>query len=720
MTEVADKRAYERQGYINRAARMGMDVSTRESVPTNFVTLENQFLRDTLQPFDDAELPLVDVGTLGKIDKRSESLTWVQLGQLYIGRDEWLSAEEDEEDEDEPASGRKRGRPKGSKTKKSNTPKPLDTKILGAYQSFKAWLDLRDKARKDLLFLGTDILGNQFIPRVHQPVADTFVQKNFDGAYFKGYTLKTVHDVIDRQIRVDERGRPTKEALILDSRGFYKSTMNMVDCIQWMINVPDIRILIMTAKRRLANDFVKYIKGKLYLSETAEPSDFQLLFPEYVLRKASGRANTPILLRCRKIVQVEPTICATSIESGWAGVHCDIKKNDDVVDEKNSNGEDTRQTLKDQIDNSDNLRGAWGFTDNIGTRYRVDDWYGTRLQIRDEKDQPIKYFCRPCWTVKSEFEQVPLKQLEEHMVNLVFPEISSHPWQDLKKKLDLNTPLFRCQQLNEPALTDEDFRWKVTFEEDDLRRHTYPLINAPVKGDIFITWDWALTANKRSDYSAGVVGKRFEKDGQWSLCILDVSYGQWTLSTLAQKIAELDKKWSPQQVLIEDIPGAELFKRDLTMWYQRFEILPDHVAWKSPSNQPDAKRNRIKQLEILLKEDRLWFAYGTGSWIDETFSQLTRYTGVRGNKGRHDDIPDAMSMLYFYLPGMIPTKEDLDEKEKVYMRQQYEMAKAHFERRMFGGWGDPTPSQSQPSTPEQVQPSNDPRNRIFGGNGLHI
>ena len=69
---------------------------------------------------------------------------------------------------------------------------------------------------------------------------------------------------------------------------------------------------------------------------------------------------------------------------------------------------------------------------------------------------------------------------------------------------------------------------------------------------------------------------------------------------------------------------------------------------------------------------------------------------------------------------MIPTKEDLDEKEKMYMKQQYEMAKAHFERRMFGGWGDPTPSQSKPSTPEQVQPSNDPRNRIFGGNGLHI
>lgn len=689
-----------------------------ENSPAQWVTAENHFLREDLAPFDENDSPIVKYGEF-TLEKKSEALAWTQLGQLYLGRDEWLTPEDDEEEDEETPTPRKVGRPKGSKTKRSNFPRPIDTKILGKFLNFSEWLTLRDKARKDLLFLAIDILRGDFIERVHRPVANVFVQKNFDGVYYKGYTLKAVHDAIDRQDRVDELNRATKEALILDPRGFFKSTLNMVDCIQWMLNVPDIRILIMTAKRRLANDFVKYIKGKLYLSETADPTDFHLLFPEYVLRKASGRSNTPILLRCRKIAQVEPTVSATSIESGWAGVHCDIKKNDDVVDEKNSNNDETRTSLKEQIDNSDNLRGAWGFTDNIGTRYRINDWYGDRLNIRDEKNQPIKYFRRACWTVKPGFEHVPLQQLEEHMVDLLFPELSKNPWVDLKKKLDINPLLFRCQQLNEPALSDEDFKFRVTFNEDVLRRHTYPLIQVPEQGDIFVAWDWALTTNKRSDYSAGVVAKRWVKDDKWNLTILEVKYGQWTLSQLAEEIARLDKRWNPQQTMIEQIPGIDLFKKELMMWCMRLDHQP-RLYWKEPSNEPDAKRNRIKQLEILLNDDRLWFAYGHGNWMDETFSQLTRYTGERKNRGRHDDIPDAMSMLYYYLPGYIPTKEELNSKEKMWAMQRQYAAQIDFHKRIFGGWGDTSPV----GPPVQLEPAQsnqiDPRNRIFGNNGMHI
>jgi hypothetical protein len=38
---------------------------------------------------------------------------------------------------------------------------------------------------------------------------------------------------------------------------------------------------------------------------------------------------------------------------------------------------------------------------------------------------------------------------------------------------------------------------------------------------------------------------------------------------------------------------------------------------------------------------------------------------------------------------------------------------------MFGTWGDSAPLKA-PTESEQVQPSNDPRNKIFGGNGMHI
>jgi hypothetical protein len=709
MANNAEEKRAERQYSTERAARLGFDLSQRDSAPSNFVTLENQFIRDVLAPFDEAELPLADVGTLGKLEKRSESLSWTQLGQLYVGRDEWLASEEEEEEDD---VVRKVGRPKGSKTKKSNTPKPLDSKILGAYRNFKEWLDLRDKARKDLLFLGIDILRHDFVRRVHQQIADTYVQKNFDGIYYKGYTIGDVHKAIDHQERFDEVGQPTKESLILDSRGHFKSTLNRVDCIQWMINVPDIRILIMTAEKKLAFAFMKAIKGYLYLAEQGTPTDFHLLFPEYVLRKAAGRANTPILLRCRKHSQVEPTLWVNSIDSGLSGWHCDIKKNDDAVNDKNCLTIQTRESLKDQIDNSSNLVDGHGFTDSIGTRYFPDDWYGSRIAIRDEK--PLKYFCRACWIVKPGFEGLPLKQLTEDMVVLAFPELSKNAFQVLRGKLLDNEKLFRCQQLNEPALEAED-SFRVTFTEDALRKHLYPMTSAPEEGDIFIAWDWALTHNKNSDYSVGVAARRYNKDGRWGIAILDVRFGRWTPSELAQQIVRMDKDWNPRQTLIEKTPSSELLQIELDRWYKRLDVIP-RIWWRQPSVEPDAKRNRIKQLEILLTNDLLWFCFGP--WNDEAFTQLTRYTGERKNRGRKDDIPDAMSMLYFFLPTYTPSVEDIVAQEKTKELQRIAVAQADFHRRIFGGWGDPTPSSH--SEPEQVQPSNDPRNKIFGGNGMHI
>jgi hypothetical protein len=704
--ETREERKYSKE----RALRLGFDLSVRESAPAQFVTVENQFIRETLAPFDEAELPLADVGSLGKVDRRSESLSWAQLGQLYVGRDEWLASEEEEEEDD---VKRPRGRPKGSKTKKSNTPKPLDSKILGAYRNFREWLDLRDKARKDLLFLGIDILRHDFVRRVHQEIADTYVQKNFDGVYYKGYTIGDVHKAIDRQERFDEHGCLTKESLILDSRGHFKSTLNRVDCIQWMLNVPDVRILIMTAEKKLAFAFMKAIKGYLYLAEQGTPTDFQLLFPEYVLRKAAGRANTPILLRCRKHSQVEPTLWVNSIDSGLSGWHCDIKKNDDAVNDKNCLTTQTRESLKDQIDNSSNLVDGHGFTDSIGTRYFPDDWYGSRIAIRDDK--PLKYFCRACWIVKPGFEDLPLKQLTEDMVVLAFPELSKNAFQVLRGKLLDNEKLFRCQQLNEPALEAED-SFRVTFTEDALRKHLYPMTMAPQDGDLFIAWDWALTHNKNSDYSVGVAARRYQKDGRWGLAILDVRFGRWTPSELAQQIVKMDRDWNPRQTLIEKTPSSELLQIELDRWYKRLDVMP-RIWWRTPSVEPDAKRNRIKQLEILLTNDLLWFCFG--AWNDEAFTQLTRYTGERRNRGRKDDIPDAMSMLYFFLPTYIPSVEDIKAQEKTKETQRIAMAQAEFHKRIFGGWGDPTPTQA-PSAPEDVRPSNDPRNKIFGGNGMHV
>jgi phage terminase large subunit-like protein len=629
---------------------------------------------------------------------RSESLSYADLGKIYYGQ----NYKEIEEDED-------------PRKKKLVFPNPSGSDILGLPRSFEEWLQLRDQARKDLFWLGKEVLKKDFITTTHQIVCDQFVQKNFDGIFKAAYTIGDVHKAIDRQERFDELGEPTKEALILDSRGFFKSTIDGVDCIQWMLNVPDIRILILTGEYKLAVAFMKEIKGYLYLAKGQDPENIHLLFPEYVLRGVDGTSKEPFTLNCRKHNQKEPTLWVNSIDSNLSGWHCDVKKGDDVITDENCNTPEAREALKKKFDGTNNLLDGWGFSDNLGTRYFGDpdpDWYGSRLKSVAEGN-PLKYFCRACWTVKPEYVEIPLKQLTEDMVILTFPEKSRDAFKDLRKKLLEDEIQFRCQQLNEPAGENKDTGFKISFDEDTLRRHLYQREAAPKVGDIYICWDWALTANKSSDFSAGVAGKIYRReDGQFGLVILEVICDKWTSSELSLQIINFDKKWHPRKTLIEKSTGSEWLLKDLTRLAPMFGVSLD-IFWKPPSLQENAKRNRIKGLETLLKDDRLWFV--SGSWIDETFFQLNRYTGERKNKGRKDDIPDAMSYFHIFLPSGTPNQKE-SEEAKALMEAQKTAAKlkANYDR-IFGR---PPDVPSVLPSEEPADPGRGGMNSIFGGNGL--
>lgn len=636
---------------------------------------------------------------------KSEVLSYRDLCNLYYGIKTDVKEKEDKDE--------------GKKYRKKNLVRPAGSEILGESPDFSAWLELRNKARKDLFWLGR-VLKKDLMPNTHQAVCDQFVQKNFDGVFKKGYTLADVHRSIDNQVRKDIHGEDTKEMMLMDPRGFYKSTLDGIDCVQWMLNVPDIRILILTGEYKLAVAFMKEIKEYFYLAEGSEPTDFHLLFPDYILTGVDGTSKEPIECPARKHSQKEPSLWVNSIDANLSGWHCDIRKTDDIVTDRNCNTKETREALKEKADGTDNLLDEWGFSDYIGTRYWVDDYYGTRLKP-DEEDgilSPIKYFCRQCWVVKPEYIEVPLKKLEEHMVDLTFPEKAT--WKSLQKKLRKNERSFRNQQLNEPSEEGEDSSFKVTFLEEILRRYSYQPSAAPKEGDVFICWDWSLSANKNSDFSAGVVGKIYpivthndmlgRDEIIYGISILEIVCDKWKSSELAYQIVALDKKWHPKQTLIEKSNGAELLQMEVQRNALKYGVSLN-IYWKPVNQQPDAKRNRIKGLETLLDQGRLWFVLGP--WIDQTYGQFVNYTGERKNRGRKDDIPDAISFFSFFLP----SSENSDDRKKIEeimieqskARQQYD--------RIFGGFGQ-QPNLVQPTQFEK--PSLDPRSRIFGNNGLHI
>ncbi len=522
--------------------------------------------------------------------------------------------------------------------------KPSTAEIFGRKLTFWQWLILRDVCRKDGFFLGKQVLGRRLLlERVHLPVFDMFVQKDFDGAYHEGYTITDVHEAI----RKNTKNR--HELMLLDPRGNLKTTINCIDATQWLLNVPDIRILIVSGGESLSSLFLKEVKGYFTLKLGGKPSDFHHLFPEYVLRGRAAATGTALDCPVRIHMQKESSLWVESIVAGLSGKHCDILKGDDVIDNRNSNTEEFRENIKRNFDGADDLVDKHGRTENLGTRYYPNDWYGERIK----SEAPLEYFCRPCWTVKPEFKDVRLLDLEMHMVDMLFPEIMTGGeltpdsnrllWADLRKRLKKNERQFRNQYLNEPVAQVGDE--SITFDPDVLTKHSYDKSNAGLQsGDIYVSWDTAYTDSKRSDLSVGVAGKIYENQfGQWGIIVLEVIFDHWKPSDIALNMIAFNKRWQPKLTLIEKTNTYQFMQNELYRIGQKYGAPLEHVWWFEMDHSRGAKRNRIKNLEILLNNDLLWFVKGT--WLDIAFKQFSEYKGESSTTKRKDDIPDAISFL---------------------------------------------------------------------------
>lgn len=696
---------------------------------------------------------------------KSEVRSLTRLVRLYYGQPEIGDMDNDDDETGESKSKKVKGpkRPNPSETRiriQDTQTDPIErgkgkrvrrslenvTYEVDDVVGFWRWLELRDRMRKDLFWLGR-VLGNGFFRSVHQVICDQFVQKNFGGPwrlpdgstdasrpeldpmYFEGYTLDDFHGMIESHHYQSEDGDINPqgrlvEMMLLDSRGFYKSTINGVDSVQWLLNCPDIRILIITGEYKLALKFLGGVKKYFHLNEGEEPKPIHLLFPEYVLYGKEGTSDSPLECPARLLRQDEPSLWVNSIVANLSGWHCDIKKGDDIVTDENSNSEDAREKLKEKYDGSDDLLDPHGFMDHIGTRYFTDDWYGMRLSPDKETGEaaPITYFKRGCWVVKPEYAHFPLNKLTADMVDLTFPQrwgFNKLRALLLKKMAGTGSDrAFRNQQLNEPTDAAEDSGFRVSFEESAMRSHMYQREAAPKNGDIYIVWDWALSDKKTSDYSAGVVARLYKNDAnQWSFVVLEIVYDKWKYSELAFQIVALAKRWGPKVTMVEQSNGYDMLRDEISRVSARFGYNP-YIYAKPPSRQDNAKRNRIKSLEILLNEHRLHFVMGP--WIDETIKQFTQYTGEKKNKGRKDDIPDAASYLTYLLPAdarPIIDKVDPEEEKRLAEEQAKQIAKQYNYDRYFGKF-IPTNTQAGPVIEEATTPKpQDPRMKIFGNKG---
>jgi hypothetical protein len=267
-----------------------------------------------------------------------------------------------------------------------------------------------------------------------------------------------------------------KERLLLVPRGGFKSTMNMVDSIQYVLCWAETTILVLSGVLSLATAFVGEIKGHFTLEEgeaewagvygfkkNLRPRKmedgtfflFHALFAEHCIPEDDGKASE---FQTRAAVQLrEPTIFSASIEQSLTGFHVCVLKLDDVVTNENSLTIDRLKAVNKQVSINQAMLHPYGFYDKIGTWYDQEDTYGQDIKnskkYEEEGDSfPMKIYVRPCWWPTDEAKK--LGKIEEEMSETDYnywfnvPGQLTYEFLRNKKKTD---PYFAIKYLNDPT-----------------------------------------------------------------------------------------------------------------------------------------------------------------------------------------------------------------------------------------------------------------------------
>lgn len=451
--------------------------------------------------------------------------------------------------------------------------------------------EARHRARTDLFWFAKNVLGYSLVERVHGVVCNEFfVQKDRR----KAFALQS----------------PVHNRLLLDPRGHFKTTLDIADSIQWLLNFPNCRILFMSGTQELAKRMVHEARSHFEQNVT-----LRKLFPEYAGDNIGN--SSEMTVSCRTRVRREPSITISTIGSVKAGSHYDIIKYDDLVHEQNVGTPEQLQETSDAYDFTFPLLDPGGYRDVIGTRYSPDDLYGRILA--DTRGWNV-LARRACKTDKTGAPSEPLLFPERFTVSELSDYWRSNQWQ------------FSCQYLNEPRTPDS-----FPMTRDAIIAHTVPRAKIP-RGTRFAAWDLAFTNHSTSDFTACVVGS---VDSRGRLFVLDAVRGRWSPFDIVLRFFEVWLKWRPQRVAIEDNGGSQLLAPGLSAFASEHGFTPV-IDWVKPVGP---KQNRVLSLDPLLRDEKLWFSAEANEYA-ELVNELTSF----GQKSmpRKDDLADALALLSKY------------------------------------------------------------------------
>jgi phage terminase large subunit-like protein len=526
--------------------------------------------------------------------------------------------------------------------------------------------EVRRRSKQDLYWLnayflwesnpesaGKPISFNKVTEATHRPICDLFVKKD---------DTKSIAD----------QDPVFKQRMILYPRGGLKSTCDVGDAVQWILNFPEIRILFLTADDDLGAGFVDLAKSH-FVIRTYAPSLLNLYFPEYsVDEKHLGPAYqfTCPIWAAKQIRRIEPTIQASTVESTLSGPHYEVIKADDTVSNRNSQSdEQCKKAIKNYHVNIKMLM-SYGYLDIIGTRYADEDLYGEELDknvgtmvtlsgmglpdprpweltINESTGKKILVGTGWRWTDEATRliaeGQLSETALEEKHYHILFPELLPY---SVLRKMQLEDEFSFESQINQNPRPKSH----VIFDRPLLTRCTVPFSAIPTGGPICVVWDFAFSQQKGRDYSTAAVGI-FNDKGQ--LFIIDLVRQRFSPTGLASKFVDLVQHWHPSIVAVEKASGSDFLEPAIiaeALRRNKQYVLDacKSTDWFKPDQEKDAKKNRIKALHPLMTSDSLFFVAHL-PYLEALYQEFERCLVSRRH---HDDIPDVIAQMRRYMPRM--------------------------------------------------------------------
>lgn len=504
------------------------------------------------------------------------------------------------------------------------------------------------------------------------PISANMIRDENVGPFFNFFVKKDDSKTIPEQDTIKNR-------LLLYPRGSMKSSTGLVDLVQWILNFPEIRILIMTAADDLAVAVLDETKGH-FLVKVYEPSLMNIFFPEFcVEEKNLGDMYTftcPVWAR-RQMKRREATIMATSITSTMSGFHFEVIHTDDIVSNRNAENDEQCASINKKFKINKKMLRPYGYCTKIGTRYHDADMYGLEIENNVGELQTIT---GPGWeltknetasslilighaiTIKPEVrEQLVKKGVPPHLhyqeagpdgCVLVIPKVLSYA--RLLSEYNSDKTGQRQEegtfegQMNQNPMPEEE----AVFDMPLLLKSTVPLHEMPYRGPITHTWDFAFTGSKFRDFTTGASVIWNEKSQGFVNDLIRDRFPNPT--SIAKAVVDMAVKHHPQVIGIEDAAGSRFIEPTIIAEAYKtgdpFVIaVCSRIDWIKPDNQKDAKKIRMAALEPLLRDGFLKFSYYL-PYLKILYEEFMR---CQVNIRRNNDIPDVISFQPRYAPRMI-------------------------------------------------------------------